>query len=186
MLASELLTLQSSLCCCYFHILILNAGILRPHSRLRHSGINCLLWTIGLNLSITVTLQKIRLFVLTDCIFGLKPAYTAITSASSLSAVFDWKCQWSCAALGLHCHQYFIMSDGLGCLPQGRTVHMLLLHHTHLHVKGIFQFLMFAFSEIFLKQRKTALESRFQKFHWPSQQKAVDLMALSNHSLYIT
>lgn len=38
---------------------------------------------------------------------------------------------------------------------------------------------MFAFLEIFLKQRKTALESRLQKFHWPSQQKAIDLVPLT-------
>lgn len=80
----------------------------------------------------------------------------------------------------------FIGLDGSGCCPQGHTVHLLQLNHTLHNVKGMFQFLMFTFLEIFLKQRKTTLESSFQRFHWPSQQNAIDLMPLNDHNLYIT
>lgn len=73
-----------------------------------------------------------------------------------------------------------------GCRLQGHAVHLLPLNHTHHNVKGMFLLLMFTFLEIFLKQRKTTPESRLQKFHRPSQQKAIDLMPLSDHNLYIT
>lgn len=73
-----------------------------------------------------------------------------------------------------------------GCCLQGRAVHLSPLNHSHHNVKGMFLLLMFTFLEIFLKQRKTTPESRLQKFHRPSQQKAIDLMPLSDHNLYIT
>lgn len=64
-------------------------------------------------------------------------------------------------------------------------VYLLQLNQTPSNVSGMFHFLMFAFLQIFLKQRKGS-SGGSRNSTGPSQQKPADLTPLSNHTLYIT
>lgn len=137
-------------------------------------GHHWLLWSSGLNLCLSIRWLKKKnhafLFWQTGCI-GVKP-YCSIWLNISLIV----------RSPEVVMPPAFYLVRLTGMLPSGSHCTFVAAYN----VNGMFQFLMFAFLEIFLKQRKTALESRLQKFLWPSQQKAVDLMPLSDHNLYIT
>lgn len=162
----------------YFHILFLNAVILRAYLRLCHLYSDCF-DLFGCTFLFVLVCKNLPSVPQISCIGGLKLWSTVKPSAlysESLIGNFNARC----IATLLSCQMNWDVAFRV-------ILYILLrLNHTHYNVKGMFQFLMFAFLEIFLKQRKTTLESRLQKFHQPSQQKAIDLMPLSNHNLYIT
>lgn len=152
--------LSCLLCRFCFHFLLLNACIIGGLLQVIQL-IPRLLWSAGLHLSVSVALQKItdRVHVPMECrvwILWLSSGRAVPTFFLSYQNSMDVAFRVS----------LFIWTSSVsvpyGCIP--------------------FFFLFFFLNE----QSWTSLESRLQKFHWPSLQTATDLVPLSDRSLYIT